>query len=60
MYNVNYRQSATASPHLPIHDSQTILDGIMPGQPNHPYLPIHVMRNIEDCNKIPQMHMYMP
>jgi hypothetical protein len=47
MYNVNYCQSATASPHLPIHDSQTILDGIMPGQPNHPYLPIHVMRNIE-------------
>jgi hypothetical protein len=31
MFNVNYCQSATASPHLPIHDSQTILDGIMPG-----------------------------
>ncbi len=47
MYNVNYHQRATASPLLPIHDSQTILDGIMQGQPNYPYSPIHVMRNIE-------------
>jgi hypothetical protein len=47
IYNINYHQSATASLHSPIHDSQTILDGILPGQPNHPYLPIHGMCNIE-------------